>query len=343
MRRLGFCAFVWLVLLCATSPRPASHAARQAPAAAQVRLPLLFWEQSIESAPVLKKAGIERIAVPPAQVKAWRKAGFQPVPLTLAQLQAREKLLTPRLAGRAQVASATSRPWIDANGWRFQRHPQGKFYYEVPTGKAVLAAAEAFAYSADVVLQITAEDLNNEVTLLGLFLAFLQQLPSANLPPVADIGVVDDNSPDLGEVLNLLGRRNLLYRLSKTPIPALPLNIKLGSPEFPAEAAANPSEFALRVRRQLTDERRSLRLYGTESVICFLLSDGQRARVHLLNYSGRALAGLRLRVRGRFTQGTVAAFGVNQTGLEEFMTDSEGTEFSLGQMGVYTVVDLSNK
>src|SRR5205085_7854874 len=75
-----------------------------------------------------------------------------------AALQNREKLLVPRLAGRANVASATSRPWLDANGWRFLRNPQGKFYYELPAGKAALAAAEAFVYNADVLLKIDPAD-----------------------------------------------------------------------------------------------------------------------------------------------------------------------------------------
>jgi len=37
----------------------------------------------------------------------------------------------PRVAGRADVASATRRPWIDSNGWRFVRQPTGKFYYDL--------------------------------------------------------------------------------------------------------------------------------------------------------------------------------------------------------------------
>src|SRR2546423_10993112 len=75
-----------------------------------------------------------------------------------AMLQGREKLLVPRLAGRANVASATSRPWLDANGWRLLRNPPGKFYYDLPAGQAAMAAAEAVAYNAPVLLKIDPAD-----------------------------------------------------------------------------------------------------------------------------------------------------------------------------------------
>lgn len=256
-------------------------------------------------------------------------------------LRKREKLLVPKLAGReANVASATRRPWIDANGWRITRNPAGKFYYDVPAGKAALAMAEAFAYNTDAIVKIDATN-DTEVAQAELMLAFLRQLPPANWPGAADIGVVDDGSPDIGEVLNLLTRRNLLFRVVKTPAPDLRLNIQLGTKDFPREAAAAPSEFALRIRRQLTDEQRSLRLYGTELVICRLQSDGLHARVHLLNYSGRELEGVRVRVRGVFNSSSAYSFGVKKVSLEDFALDATGTEFTLDQLGAYTVVDLS--
>jgi hypothetical protein len=258
--------------------------------------------------------------------------------LSASALQKREKLLVPKLASRAaNVASATRRPWIDANGWRITRKPTGQFYYDVPAGKAGLAMAEAFVYNADAVVKIEEADAKPA----ELMLAFLGQLPPAAWPNVADIGVVDDGSPDIGEVLNLLTRRNLLFRLVKTPAPDLRLNIQLGTKEFPREAAADPSEFALRIRRQLTDEQRSLRLFGTELVICRLQSDGQHARVHLLNYSGREMEGVRVRVRGVFNSSSAYSYGVQKISLEDFALDATGTEFTLDQLGTYTVVDLS--
>lgn len=254
-------------------------------------------------------------------------------------LQKREKLLVPRVVGRANVASATSRPWIDANGWRFLRNPQGKFYYELPAGKAALAAAEAFVYNADAILKIDPADAEEAKQML----AFLRQVPAANLPAVADLAVIDDGSSETGEVLNLLVRRNLLFRLTKTPLSQFRLNLKLGSKEFPRTSAADPSEFVLRLRRQLTDEARSLRIYGNEMALCRLFSNGQQARVLMLNYSGRTMESVRVRVRGTFATGEAVSFGVEKPALEDFVVADGATEFSLSQMGVFAVVDLTEK
>ena len=65
-------------------------------------------------------------------------------------------------------------------------------------------------------------------------LAFLEALPAADLPAVADLAVVDDGSPVTGEVMNLLARRNLLFRSVKAPSARFRLNIAIGSREYPA-------------------------------------------------------------------------------------------------------------
>src|SRR3712207_2167291 len=115
-------------------------------------LPLLYWQGGIDSAPALKRAGIERLSVPSEQVESWRKAGFSVTAMSQAELASREKLPTPGITARAGVASPTRSPWVDANGWRFlrdlSRNGMGRYYYDLPAGKAALAAAEAFAYGA---------------------------------------------------------------------------------------------------------------------------------------------------------------------------------------------------
>ncbi|MGH9939509.1 MAG: hypothetical protein ACREAM_24985, partial [Blastocatellia bacterium] len=234
------------------------------------------------------------------------------------------------------VASATRRPWIDANGWRFVRNPAGKFYYDLPQGKAAMAIAEAFAYKADAILKIDPADL----TEAGAMIAFIKNLPGALHPAIADIGVIDDGSPEMGEALNLLTRRNLLFKVVTVPAPRLRVNIKLGSKEYPKTDAANPSEFAQKIRRRLGDENRSLRIYGTEMVICRLTGDGARARLHLLNYSGRAADGLRVRLRGNYSKGETNAFGSGRMEPEDFGADEAATEFSISKMGIYAVIDL---
>src|SRR5262245_38991385 len=164
---------------------------------------------------------------------------------------------------RAGIASPTRAPWIDANGWRFLRRPDAKYVYTVPAGKAALAAAEAFAYGVDAALKIDPADAQP----LGAMLNFLADVPAADLPPVADLAVVDDGSPITGEVMNLLVRRNLLFQVVREPSTRLPITVAVGSAEYPRAEAADPSALAQKIRRQLTDERRSLRIYGSEVVI----------------------------------------------------------------------------
>src|SRR6266850_6084272 len=157
------------------------------------------------------------------------------------------------------------------------RHPGAKYVYDVPAGKAALAAAEAVAYGADAVLRIDPAD----VGILGGMLAFLEALPAVDLPTVSDVAIVDDGSSIAGEVMNLLARRNLLFQVVQAPSPRFPVNIRIGTPEYPREEAADPSGFALKIRGQLTDEQRTLRVYGSEVVICRLTADAGRARLHL--------------------------------------------------------------
>src|SRR6187401_3537677 len=96
-------------------------------------LPCFLWTQAVENR---------------------SKVRFSTGALSDVDLTSREALPAPGVTARAGVASPTRAPWIVANGWRFTRQPAGKFRYELPAGKAALAAAEAFAYGADVMLKI---------------------------------------------------------------------------------------------------------------------------------------------------------------------------------------------
>ncbi|MGH9801478.1 MAG: hypothetical protein ACRD82_14025, partial [Blastocatellia bacterium] len=309
-------------------------------------LPLIFWQGGIETAPALKQAGIERIAVAPDKADAWRKAGFDVVPMTEAELKSRTKLLAPGAGGRPGLAAATGRPWVDANGWQFTRNPTGKFYYELPKGRAALAVAESFAYNGDTVIKIDPADLAE----VGRMFAFLKNtLPTGrgtdptrdnDLPLVADIGVIDDGSKLVGEVMNLLSRRNLLFKPVKTSSPQLRLNIRLGTKAYPKTAAADPNEFAQTIRRRLTDEARTLRIYGSEVVVARLTGDAKHIRLHLLNYGRRDFEGLRIRLRGVFGKGDLFVSGQGKTDLTDFEVIGQATEFSLPGMSSYAVIDL---
>lgn len=300
-------------------------------------LPLIFWQSGIETAPALKQAGIERIAVAEDKADEWRRAGFIVTAISEAELSARQKLAVPGATGRPGLAAATGQPWVDANGWQFTRNPSGKFFYELPKGRAALALAEAFAYNADAILKIDPADLNE----VGRMLTFLKTLPDReNLPLVADIGVIDDGSDLVGEVMNLLSRRNLLFKPVAAASPKYRVNIKLGSKEYPKADAADPNEFAQTIRRKITDDRRTLRIYGTEVVIARLTGDGKRTRLHLLNYGRRDFAGMRVRLLGKYDKGETLVYGIGHTTLEDFAVIGNTTEFSLAIMSAYAVIEL---
>jgi len=223
-----------------------------------------------------------------------------------------------------------------ANGWRFMRHPGRKYVYDVPAGKAALAAAEAFAYRADAVLKIAAADVGSA----GTMLTFLEAVPPVDLPAVSDLAIVDDGTAATGEVMNLLARRNLLFEVVATPSPQFPLTISIGSPEYPREEALDPSVFALKIRRRLTDERRTLGIFGSEVVIGRLTGDGGRARLHLINYGGREIEGLRIRLRGAYGAGDALVAGAGRLPLQDQVVADGATEFSVPRILTYAVIDL---
>jgi hypothetical protein len=289
-------------------------------------VPCVYSTEAAASRVTLEAAGITRICA-----------------VTEAELASREKLPTPGVTARPGVASPTRSPWIVANGWRFMRHPGTKSVYEVPVTKGALAAAEAFAYGADAILKLDTAETSGNLETLGNMLTFLQSLPSLNLPPMADLAVVDDGSPVTGEVMNLLARRNLLFEIVKTPSARYRINIAIGSPGYPIQEAADPSAFALKIRRQLTDEQRTLRVFGSEVVICRLTGDAGRVRLHLLNYGGREIEGLRIRLKGSYEAGEAYVPGDGRVALVDQVVASGATEFSVPRIATYAVVDLTAK
>ena len=97
---------------------------------------------------------------------------------------------------------------------------------------------------------------------------------------------------------------------------------------------------ALPICKKLTDEKRSLRVYGSENVIARLDSDGNTARLHVLNYGQRPVEGIRIRVRGVYKNAAMQAFGIPNAKVEEMLVDGDSTEFSITELRQYAVVDL---
>jgi hypothetical protein len=298
----------------APSPRPqASSLNRAAPPSSAC-----MWIESAEVRARLQSSGARRMC-------------------DESTLGSREALVTPGVTARPGIASPTRIPWILANGWRFMRDPERKYLYQVPAGKAALAAAEAFAYDVDAALKIDPVDVEP----LDAMLTFLEGLPVTRLPLVADLAVVDDGSAITGEVMNLLARRNLLFQVVKEPSPRFSINVTVGSAAYPREEATDPSAFALKIRRQLTDERRSLRLYGSEVVIGRLTGDGERIRLHLVDYGGREIEGLRVRLRGAYRAGEARLPGAGRIALQDHVVADGATEFSVPRISTYVVIDLT--
>src|SRR5262245_28302601 len=289
-------------------------------------LPGLFWEQGAESAPALRAAGIDCIQVEPVKVAVWKRAGFC---ASAVDLTGYIKLSQPGVDFRPDVATATRAPWVNSNGWRLLRAAGKPVYYSAVKGKVELCAAEAFAYGAQALVRVDPADLQRFASMLR----FLKRMDAPLLPVRANIGFIDDGSAASGEVMNLLTRRNLLFRILTAPDPRLDLNIGPGPP------SANPSEYVATVRQKLTDPKRLLRIYGSEVVIGRLTGDGSRARLDLLNYGGSRVEGLRVRLLGVYKNVRVSAPGGAGTIADLAIADG-ATEFSLPQLETYAVVDL---
>jgi hypothetical protein len=249
------------------------------------------------------------------------------------------KLLRPGTRADASQQASTSRaPWVDANGWRFRRNPDKTFLYDgVSKARLPLAAAEAFVYGGRAAIRAPGADAEA----LKPMMDFLAGIEDSPLPPVADFVLIDDGSPILGEIMNLLSRRNLLFTTRADNREHLKLVVEVGTPEFPRAGAANPAEFSNLVRRRLTDANRSLRIYGSETVIGYLLSDGKRARLHLLNYGSDPIEMFRVRTKGIWKVERIRSFEQPKAAVEEIEYYGGGTEFSVPLLRLYSVIDFA--
>lgn len=300
-------------------------------------LPRLFWDAAPASAPALRDAGIQNIAVPAANSAAWQ--GVAGITVEVADPLRAVRLVAPSVDYRANQATASRSPWINSNGWRFLRRPQAEFLYNVKGSQAALAAAEAFSYGAKALIKSDQAGLKP----LAEMLAFLRGVPAADLPPVADIAYQDDGTALSGEVMNLMVKSNLLFRITGAPDRAAKLNVKLGDKKYPLSDAKNPGTIAHLVRANLTDDKRSVRLYGSLVVLARLTGSGDRLRVQLLNYAGaeRKVDGLRVRVMGNYKNHHLQSAGSPGEELLDYTLEPDATEFTLPELKSYAVVDLS--
>jgi hypothetical protein len=307
-------------------------------ALATLILPLLLWDKGPESADQLRQAHIQQIAVPVNMAERWKAvSGVRVSAVDLNQLRT---IPQPSLTFNAQVSSATRAPWVNQNGWRFLRQPGGSYLYETKGEGAILAAVESFAYGVRSYIRTDEAGLES----FGRMLAFLGGISDGNMNPAVNIGFVDDGSPQSGEFMNLLVRCNLLFKVVRQPDPKLDLNVALGEPDYPRTEAGNPKLLAEKVRAHLTDEKRLLRIYGSEIVIGRLLEDHDAARLFLINYGAAKspIHGLRIRVLGSYQKLRAVQYGNAPCRLTDIVTRPDATEFTLPELGTFATIDLGH-
>lgn len=300
-------------------------------------MPLLFWDGGVETAPALTKAGIRQIAVPPERAQEWKSQ--QAIEVQPFDPKSAVKLKPPATRYESSMASASRAPWVESNGWRMLRDPTARFYYDAPGSSSALAAAEAFMFGGNAAVHTDQAGFQ----LLCRMLAFLNGLGGDGLPQLANIGYIDDGSRESAEVMNLFVRRNLLFKIVPQPDTSLDLTVQLGTANYSKKDAMNPGHFAELVRGDLTDDKRLLRIYGSNVVIGRLEGDANHVRVHLINCDPNAETpqGVRVRVKGVFAKHKAAIFGMDGATLQDFSSDAVATEFTVPELAVYAVVDLS--
>jgi len=299
-------------------------------------LPCLVWEGSPATAPSLETAHVDRICVPGNGASAWKSTSLLEVEnLDLAKTV---KIPGPTVSFAGNVASPSRTPWITLNGWRYLRDPHATFEVTASGDGAALAIAEAFSYGASAAIRCDRAGLGP----LGEMMQFLRSVGDSDLPALANLGYVDDGSPESGEFMNMLVRRNLLFKIVRQPDPSLAVNVKIGEQQYPRSEASNPKLLTEKVRAQVTDGKRLLRVYGTDVVVGRLLGEGNAARLYLINYGGPQypVPGLRIHVAGEFRSQHATQSGTDPAILQDVSVRDGATEFTIPKLTIFAVIDL---
>jgi len=300
-------------------------------------LPSLFWDAAPKTVADLREAGITKIAMPAKRISSWKT--ITDISIEPADPAGAVKIDEPSIDYQATEGRATAAPWLKSNCWRYLRQPQATFFFDAHGNNVPVALAEAFTYGVRALFRVDQPGLQPAAAMLR----FLQTIPPDEMPAVADIGFVDDGSAKAGEVLSLLTRGNLLVQLVKHGDARNKLTVEIGTADYSRKDADNPGLLAQLVRSNLTDERRSFRIFGSEVVLGRVVAAGDRLRVYLLNYAAakRSIRGVRIRVVGSFSKHKVAAFGSPDLQLLDYVVDGDATEFTLPELKSFAVVDLS--
>jgi hypothetical protein len=301
-----------------------------------VSLPGLFWDKGPETASAIKEARFTHISVPSSLAKAWQ--GVSGVSVATVDIGKLVKVPAPGVQYRINEASATTAPWVDSNGWRYLRAGDQRFYSRSFGKAAALSAAEAYTFGAALLIDTNPAGLEP----LSEMLQFLDRLPRAEYPRLANCDFIDDGSPESAEFMNLLIRRNLLFRLLPPSEGSSRDAVALGTPDFPRSEAGNPSLLAEKVRARIGDDKRLVRIYGSETVIGQLTGSAGNARLLLLNYDIRhPVEGIRIRVLGEYRSHQLAAFASPDTKVLDYVGQNGATEFTIPLLKTFAVVDFA--
>lgn len=308
-----------------------------------VIVPVLFWQDGTGDAPEIRNAGLTHIAIPSDQAAQWKQIqGISAEPVDPAKTV---KLQAPGVALRIDEASASRKPWVSSNGWRFLRQPTAKFYYDAGSETAPLAAAEAFCFGGDALIHTDKSGIKPLAEMLQFFKTIDSSAGNSDAgKPITDIGFVDNGSPVAAEVMNLMVRDNLLFGITGPANSDYKLTVRLGSQVYPASSTQDADSVVHRIRMNLTDARRSVRIFATSVVIVRLTGDRDKARLHLLNYGAAhsiKVGGFRVRVLGRYPKFQIHSFGAPREQLQDYEVLSDATEFTVPELKTYAVVDLS--
>jgi hypothetical protein len=287
-------------------------------------LPALLWNEGPGTAPELKKAGVERIAVT-GDPAPWSGTGVEAVRVDPAKM---EHLDAPGVDYQAGVAGATAAPWVNSSLWRMIRDRGREFLYEPPASSIALAAAEAYTAGARCYFLIKREDLER----FAEALRFLHGVDGPALPDRTNFDLVDDGSADMDEIMNLLVRRNLLFEPLRGQARSGRMEVR--------KSEDDPYLFAAKVRSRIGDDSRLLRLYGSDTTLARLFGDEHHTRVNLLQYGRNPARGVRVRVLGRYSRVYLNVLGDELALAQDVTNDGAATEFSIPELKTFAIVDL---
>ncbi len=295
-------------------------------------IPSLFWDAGPQSAPVLEKAGIREIAVA-GDAAAWAGTRIRATAVDPGKFV---KLDPPGVDYQQGRGGATAAPWVNSNLWHMLRDRGKPFVYEVNGAAVVTAIAEAYVSGAQTYFRLKTDDLQTFTRTVR----FLREIDGPAMPARANFGLVDDGSAEIEEVMNLLIRRNLLFEPVQKAADFKGPVVRVGTPEYSKELASEPYRFAAVVRSHIGDDRRLVRIYGSDTTVVQLAGNEQHSRLHLIQYGRTPVTGMRVRVAGRFPRVMVAGLGQRMVAPEDVVIDGTATEFTIPEFRNYVVVDL---